>query len=136
MTVSFGSECDLSTPTVGWPAAPSLSVVLPMPGRCYRTYPGALRGKGIAVGTPVMVSDRDLRTLADIVSKDRADLPAGEGLPPSLLADLMDQIRCDVISFCGFDISMQNYWFFQTVRDDGEPDRDQAVDQAYWQAID
>jgi len=50
------------------------------------------------VSTPV-ASDGDLRTLADIVSKDRADRPAGEGLPPSLLADLMDQIRCDVISF-------------------------------------
>jgi len=84
----------------------------------------------------VRVSDRDLRSLAAIVSEDRPDLPAGEGLPPSLMADLMDQIRCDTVSFCGFDISMQNYWFFQTVRDDGEPDRDQAVDQAYWQAID
>ena len=60
------------------------------------------------MSTPATASDRDLRTLADIVSKDRADRPAGEGLPPSLLADLMDQIRCDVISFEGFDSRRQD----------------------------
>jgi hypothetical protein len=41
---------------------------------------------------PVTASGRDLRTLAGIVSDHRDDLPA-EGLPPSLLADLMSQIR-------------------------------------------
>jgi DNA-binding CsgD family transcriptional regulator len=51
------------------------------------------------VSTPIGASDRDLRALAAIVSQDRPDLPDGEGLPQSLLADLMDQIRCDVISF-------------------------------------
>jgi hypothetical protein len=31
--------------------------------------------------------------------QDRADLPDGEGLlPPSLLADVMSQIRCDAVS--------------------------------------
>ena len=45
---------------------------------------------------PVTVRERDLRALAAIVSEDRPDLPDGEGLPPSLLADLMGQIRCDV----------------------------------------
>ena len=44
---------------------------------------------------PVTASERDLRALAAIVSEDRADLPADEGLPASLLADLMGQIRCD-----------------------------------------
>src|SRR5215471_1107297 len=131
MTVSFGSERDLSTPTVGGPAAPPLSVVLPMPARCCRAYREASRGKGLAVGTPVMVGDRDLRTLADIVSKDRADLSAGEGLPPSLLADLMDQIRCDVISFEGFDSRRQKTWLFQSV-----PGRGDAVaadlDPVHW----
>ena len=39
--------------------------------------------------TPVRASDQDLRTLAAIVSEDRSDLSEGEGLPPSLLADLM-----------------------------------------------
>ena len=35
------------------------------------------------MSTPVRASDRDLRALASIVSQDRADLPDGEGLPPS-----------------------------------------------------
>ena len=47
---------------------------------------------------PVVASERDLRALAAFVSEDRPDLPDGEGLPPSLLADLMGQIRCDYIS--------------------------------------
>ena len=50
------------------------------------------------MSTPVRASDRDLRALAAIVSEDRPDLPDGEGLPPSLLADLMAQIRCDSLS--------------------------------------
>ena len=59
--------------------------------------------------------DRELRTLAGIVSEDRPDLPAGGGLPPSLLADLMDQIRCDVISFEGFDSRRRETWLFQSI---------------------
>ena len=51
--------------------------------------------------TLVTASERDLRALAGIVSDDRPDLPAEEGLPPSLLADLMGQIRCDVICVRG-----------------------------------
>ena len=51
---------------------------------------------------PVTPSERDLRTLAGIVSDYRADVPA-QGLPVSLLSDLMSQIRCDAISFEGFD---------------------------------
>jgi hypothetical protein len=35
------------------------------------------------MGTPIRASDRDLRAMAAIVSKDRPDLPGGEGLPPS-----------------------------------------------------
>jgi hypothetical protein len=53
---------------------------------------------GCFVVAPVVASDRDLRALAAIVRQDRPDLQDGEGLPPSLLADLMDQIRCDDIS--------------------------------------
>src|SRR5947207_11460592 len=41
------------------------------------------------MSTPVRASDQDLRTLARIVRVDRPDLPDGEGLPPSLLADLI-----------------------------------------------
>jgi DNA-binding CsgD family transcriptional regulator len=50
------------------------------------------------VVAPVVASERDLRALAAIVSEDRPDLPDRGGLPPSLLADLMGQIRCDAIS--------------------------------------
>src|SRR5215471_15085832 len=77
-------------------------------------------------------SDRDLRTLAGIVSEDRPDLAAGDGLPPSLLADLMDQIRCDVISFEGFDSKRQETWLFQSI-----PGRGGAVvedlDPVHWE---
>jgi hypothetical protein len=53
---------------------------------------------------PVTVRGRDLRALAAIVSANRTDLPDGqEGLPPSLLADLMGQIRCDWISLERYD---------------------------------
>ena len=47
---------------------------------------------------PLTASERDLRALAGIISGHRADLPA-QGLPPSLLADLMGQIRCDTVAF-------------------------------------
>src|SRR5271165_4039238 len=65
------------------------------------------------MSTPVRASDRDLRALAAIVGEDRPDLPDGEGLPPSLLADLMGQIRCDQVVFVGFDGGRQAYWFAQ-----------------------
>jgi hypothetical protein len=64
------------------------------------------------VVAPVTASERDLRALAAIVSEDRSDLPDGERLPPSLLADLMDQIRCDQVVFLGFDGSRQGSWWF------------------------
>jgi DNA-binding CsgD family transcriptional regulator len=86
--------------------------------------------------TPVRASDRDLRALAAIVSENRADLPDGEGLPPSLLADLKDQVRCDRLAFFGNDSARHANWFYQedplTVPDVGE-DLLQAADQAYWQ---
>jgi len=50
---------------------------------------------------PAAASER-LRTLAALVSDDRADLPA-HGLPLSLLSDLKSQISCDAIAFEGFD---------------------------------
>jgi len=78
---------------------------------------------------PVAASERDLRTLAGIVSDHRADLPA-EGLPPSLLADLMDQIRCDELTFCGFDSARRETWFAQTIPavvPNGDP-----LDREHW----
>jgi DNA-binding CsgD family transcriptional regulator len=67
------------------------------------------------MSTPIGASDQDLRALAAIVSQDRPDLPAREGLPPSLLADLMGQIRCDKIAFEGFDSSRQETWLYQPI---------------------
>ena len=60
------------------------------------------------MSTPVRASDRDLRALAAIVSEDRTDLPDGEGLPPSLLADLMAQIRCDALALDSWDSGRQS----------------------------
>jgi hypothetical protein len=68
------------------------------------------------VTAPVTAGQRDVRALARIISEDRADLPADVGLPPSLLADLMGQIRCDVIAFAGIDSGRQKTWFLQAVQ--------------------
>jgi DNA-binding CsgD family transcriptional regulator len=86
------------------------------------------------MSTPIRPSDQDLRALAAIVSQDRPDLPAGEGLPPSLLADLMGQIRCDAVGFSGFDSGRQQIWFSQRIQDDdcGE-ELDPAPSQAWWE---
>lgn len=67
------------------------------------------------MSTPMRASDRDLRALAAIVSQDRPDLPDKEGLPPSLLADLMDQIRCDDIGFHRYDSGRQASWRLQRI---------------------
>ena len=48
---------------------------------------------------PVTVREKDLRTLLGIVGEDRAGPAAAGGLPLSLLADLMGQIRCDQVTF-------------------------------------
>jgi len=84
---------------------------------------------------PVTASERDLRALAGIVSEDRPDLPDGEGLPPSLLADLMGQIRCDTLTFFGMDSGRQAYWFAQDIPPidtAGFEDLDRAQWQHYW----
>ena len=84
--------------------------------------------------TPVRASDRDLRALARMVSENRADLPADDGLPESLLADLMSQIRCDQVAFAGVDSARHAHWFWQEdpLVENGE-DLQAAVDQAYWE---
>ena len=80
---------------------------------------------------PVTASERDLRALAAIVSEDRPDLPDGEGLPPSLLADLMGQIRCDGVAFLGFDGGRQADWFAQNFLPADTYDWED-LDRAYW----
>ena len=50
-------------------------------------------------------------------------MPDGKGLPLSLLAELMGQIRCDTVAFQGFDCQRQKTWFVQAIPD---PDREVA----------
>jgi DNA-binding CsgD family transcriptional regulator len=84
---------------------------------------------------PVAVSERDLRTLLGIVSDGRADLQA-DGLPPSLLTDLMSLIRCAAVTFTGVDSGRQQEWFSQYVPPAGvgaaADDGQRTVDQQHW----
>ena len=72
------------------------------------------------MGEPVRISDRDVRALLDIVAGDRHDDAAG-GLPPSLLADLSDQIASDAMSFYGLDSQRQTGWFGQDLPEGSAP---------------
>jgi DNA-binding CsgD family transcriptional regulator len=77
-------------------------------------------------------SEADLCKLAAIVTAQRNDLPA-QGLPLSLLGDLMSQIRCDAVSFLGRDSGRQDNWFSQDVpEDDITGDLAEAVCKAFW----
>ena len=82
---------------------------------------------------PVTASERDLRTLAGIVSDDRADLPE-DGLPPSLLADLKNQVGCDELGFEGIDSARRETWFGQAIPlfDIWDEDSDRAHWQHHW----
>jgi DNA-binding CsgD family transcriptional regulator len=82
---------------------------------------------------PVTVRGRDLRALAAIVSEDRPDDPA-EGLPPSLLADLMGQIRCDEMSLERFDSGRQESRFLQGIPGlgDGGLEAYEDLNRATW----
>jgi hypothetical protein len=85
---------------------------------------------GGVMTAPVIVSARDLRALARVVREDRSDLPAGQGLPPSLLADLRDQVGCDFLSFHGLDADQR-----VTLFDQDFPvvcDGDKAYDRTFW----
>ena len=83
-------------------------------------------------------SEADLCALAAIVTAEREDLPA-QGLPPSLLSDLMGQIRCDTVQFQGFDSGRQGNWFIQGVPEDNEGEPDLALERAhgqhYWDSL-
>lgn len=68
---------------------------------------------------PVRASERDLCTLAGIVSGDRSDLPA-EGLPLSLLSDLLDQIHCDDVWLFHLDSGRQEVRFLQYLPDNAD----------------
>src|ERR1700761_2800897 len=72
------------------------------------------RGKDDVMKGAVTASGRDLRTLAGIVSDDRGEPPA-EGVPPSLLGDLLGLVGGDLVVFGGTDSSRQADWFDQTL---------------------
>jgi DNA-binding CsgD family transcriptional regulator len=84
------------------------------------------------MSTPVRASDRDLRALAAIVSQDRTDLPDREGLPPSLLADLMGQIRCDALGLDGWDTRRRTCWFSQEIPSGDAAIDFESTDQVFW----
>src|SRR3974390_3370625 len=84
------------------------------------------------MSTPIRASDRDLRALAAIVSQDRPDLPDGDGLPPSLLADLMGQIPCDYVALLGFDGVRQALWFVHALPADPPPAQWGPLLPVYW----
>jgi DNA-binding CsgD family transcriptional regulator len=78
------------------------------------------------------VRERDLRTLAGIVSQHRTDI-AAHGLPLSLLSELKEQVRCDEVAFQGFDSARQAVWFAQSVPEsDGVPDDELIHLKHYW----
>jgi DNA-binding CsgD family transcriptional regulator len=85
---------------------------------------------------PVAASERDLRALAGIVSDHRPDLSPEGGLAPSLLADLMGQIRCDAVSFLGFDSRRKQVWLEQRIppadANAGKEDLDREHWEHYW----
>jgi DNA-binding CsgD family transcriptional regulator len=85
----------------------------------------------------VTVSERDLRTLACIVSEDRGE-PLREGLAPSLLSDLSGLIRSDWLSFAGQDSRGQAMWFGQChpVEAGERPDYDDSLFwRHYWGSL-
>ena len=91
---------------------------------------------GCFVVAPVVASERDLHALAAIVSEDRPDLSDGEGLPPSLLADLMGQIRCDAISLDLGESGQHAYSILQAIPalNDDELKAFEDLDPALWEA--
>src|SRR5262249_35550235 len=81
---------------------------------------------------PVTVREKDLHTLLGIVNGHREDLPP-DGLPWSLLHDLMGLIRCDLVSFTGVDTTRQAIWFDQEIPTDETAEEDAAAFWAnYW----
>ena len=77
------------------------------------------------------VSERDLRALAGMITEHRTDIPA-QGLPMSLLSDLISQIRCDVIMLEGLDSEHETVWLGQAIPAGINP-ADAAVEPLLWQ---
>jgi hypothetical protein len=84
------------------------------------------KGTGEVMGTPVQAGEPEagepeLVALAKIAGQERADLPP-DGIPVSLLQDLMEHISCDRISVTGMDSTHQSAWFRQALVHGGEPE--------------
>jgi DNA-binding CsgD family transcriptional regulator len=79
----------------------------------------------------VTASEADLVRLAAIVTAERDDQPA-QGLPTSLLSDLMEVIPCDYVQFQGFDSTRQGDWFVQGFGDDDDGGPADDLDKAHW----
>jgi len=78
------------------------------------------------MGTPVQAGEPEagepeLVALARIAGQERADLPP-DGIPVSLLQDLMEHIGCDRITVTGMDSTRQSAWFRQALVHGGEPE--------------
>lgn len=87
--------------------------------------------EGDLMGSSLSLSDLDLRALAGIVTETRTDIPA-QGLPPSLLDDLMRQIPCDELTVAGFDSHRRTWWLAQAGSGEDEaPDED--ADSTHWE---
>jgi DNA-binding CsgD family transcriptional regulator len=87
------------------------------------------------VSTLVTASEHDLRALAAIASQDRRDAPDQDGLPPSLLADLMAQIPCEAIGLEQYDIERQVHGVLQCIGDDDEDEDSElpeGFDRMFW----
>jgi len=61
------------------------------------------------------------------------DLADGDGLPPSLLADLTRQIRCDALSLDGWDTGRQMCWFSQEIPSGEAAIGYEAMDLVFWE---
>jgi hypothetical protein len=82
---------------------------------------------------PVTVSERDLVALLGIVTDHRGADP-GEGLPLSLLHQLMVQVPSEAVSFFGLDSRQQTTWFGQSVPADNSDNAD-VFWAHYWDCL-
>src|ERR1043166_6406684 len=64
----------------------------------------------------------ELVTLAELVSRDRPDIPA-QGVQVSLQADVMRQVGCHRLIVVGYDPGNEETWFRQGILGDGWPER-------------
>ena len=90
------------------------------------------------MAVPVAVSERDLLAMLAIV-QDHRNADPGDGLPPSLLGCLMDQIPSDEVSFFGLDSGQRTIWFAQDLpegdSEDGEDPHIGAFWEHYWDCL-